>query len=62
MKKNRRERLDDDLARKWLAKHAQRRASKQKPKLRRPEQWEIRREQQKQERRSLAQPLLKAVE
>jgi hypothetical protein len=62
MKKNRRERLDDDLARKWLAKHAPGRASKRKPRLRPPEQWEIRREQQQQERRSLAQPLLKAVE
>jgi hypothetical protein len=62
MTQSRRDRLDDDLARKWLAKHAPKQASTQKPRLRHPEQWEIRREQQKRERRSLAHPLLKAVE
>jgi hypothetical protein len=55
-----RDRLDDDLSRKWLAKHAPQQASK--PKLQRREKWEMRREEQKQERRALATPLLKGVE
>jgi hypothetical protein len=62
MTKSRRDRLDDDLARKWLAKHAPKQASKPKPKLQRRERWEMRGEEQKQERRALANPLLKAVE
>jgi hypothetical protein len=62
MTKSRRDRLDDDLARKWLAKHAPKQATKPKPKPQRRERWEMRREEQKQERLALANPLLKAVE
>jgi hypothetical protein len=62
MTKSRRDRLDDDPARKWLAQHAPKQASKPKQKPQQPERWEMRRDQQKQERRALAKPLLKYVE
>jgi hypothetical protein len=58
----RRERLDDDLARKWLEKHAPNPKPKPKPKAQPPERWQARARKQKQERRLLAKPLLKGVE
>jgi hypothetical protein len=62
MKKSRRDRLDDDLARKWLAKHAPKQASKPNQKPQRLERWQIRRQEQQQDWRALAKPLLKGVE
>jgi hypothetical protein len=56
----RRERLDDERARKWLAKHAPK--AKPKPKPQPLERWHTRVRMQKQERRLLAKPLLKGVE
>ncbi len=61
MAKSRREELDDDLARKWLAKHAPKQALRSEK--RQPlERWQMFRQQQKQERQALAKPLLKGVE
>jgi hypothetical protein len=60
MTQSRRDRLDDG-ARNWLSKHAPKQASKPKPKPQRREKWEMRREEQKQERRALANALLKGV-
>ena len=61
MTQSRRDKLDDGLARKWLAKHAPK--DKPKPKPKPPlERWQIRARVQKQERRALAKPLLKGVE
>jgi hypothetical protein len=54
------ERLDDDLARKWLAKHAPKPTPRPKPQP--LERWQTRVREQKQERRLLAKPLLKGVE
>lgn len=62
MTQSRRERLDDDLARKWLAKHAPKDKPKPKPKLQPLERWQKCVREQKQERRVLAKPLLKGVE
>lgn len=56
----RRERLDDERARKWLAKHAPK--AKRKPKPQPLERWQTRAREQKLERRVLAKPLLKGVE
>ena len=58
----RRERLDDDLARKWLARHAPNPKPKPRPKPQPLERWQIRARVQKQERRLLSKPLLKGVE
>jgi hypothetical protein len=55
-----RDKLDDDLARKWLAKHAPK--AKPKPTPQPLERWQTYVRVQKQERRSLAKPLLKGVE
>jgi hypothetical protein len=57
----RRERLDDDLARKWLEKHAPNLKPKPKSKPQPPERWQTRARKQQQERRLLAKPLLKGV-
>jgi hypothetical protein len=58
----RRERLDDDLARKWLEKHAPKAKPRPKSKPQPPERWQTRARKQKRERRLLAKPLLKGVE
>ena len=62
MTQSRRKRLDDDLARKWLEKHAPKPKPKPKSKPQPLERWQIRVRVQKQERRLLAKPLLKGVE
>ena len=56
-----REKLDDDLVRKWLEKHAPKPTPKSKPKPRPLERWQTRVRVQKHERRLLAKPLLKGV-
>jgi hypothetical protein len=56
------EKLDDRLARKWLKNHSPKQASKPKQKSQPLERWQIRRQEQQQERRALARPLLKGVE
>jgi hypothetical protein len=58
----RRERLDDALASKWLAKHAPKDKPKSKPKPQPLERWQTRAREQQQERRVRAKPLLKGVE
>jgi hypothetical protein len=60
MTQSRREKLDDDLARRWLEKNAPNATPKPRPHPR--ERWQMRRQEQKQERRALAKPLLKGVE
>jgi hypothetical protein len=62
MTQSRRERLDDDLARKWLEKHAPNPKLKPKAKPQPLERWQTHVRVQKQERRLLAKPLLKGVE
>ena len=57
----RREKLDDERARRWLARHSKRKQAP-KPKTQPLERWQIRVRVQKQERRTLARPLLKGVE
>jgi hypothetical protein len=57
-----RERLDDERAHKWLAKHAPKAKPKPKPKSLPLERWQKCVREQKQERRVLAKPLLKGVE
>jgi hypothetical protein len=57
-----REIRDDKLGRWWLKKHAPMRALEPTPKPKRHEQWQIRRQEQKQERQALARPLLRGVE
>jgi hypothetical protein len=52
--------LEKEMARNWLAKHEPKR--KPKPGRQTPERWELRRREQKQQRRDLATPLLKGVE
>jgi hypothetical protein len=61
MTQSRRDKLDHDQARKWLAAHAPKQASKPKPKPKRRERWQMRKQEQTQERRALATPLLKGV-
>ena len=56
------ERLDSDLARKWLEKRAPNPKPKPKSKPEPPERWQTRARKQRQERRLLAKPLLKGVE
>jgi hypothetical protein len=56
MTQSRRDKLDDNLARKWLEKNAP------KPKPQPLERWQTRVREQKQDRRALAKPLLKGVE
>ena len=58
----RRERLEDDPARKWLEKHAPNLKPKPKSKPQPLERWQICVRVQKQERRVLSKPLLKGVE
>jgi hypothetical protein len=60
MTQSRRERLDDELARKWLEKFAPKPTPK--PKAQPLERWQTRVRAQKQQRRVLAKPLLKGVE
>ena len=60
MTQSRRDKLDDNLARKWLEKNAPK--PKPKPKPLPLERWQTRVREQKQERRVLAKPLLKGVE
>jgi hypothetical protein len=62
MTQSRRGRLDDEIARKWLAKHAQTDKPKPKAKPQPLERWQKRVRAQKQQRRVLAKPLLKGVE
>jgi hypothetical protein len=62
MTQSRRDKRDDDLARKWLATHAPKRISKPTPKPQRRERWQTRWQEQKQERRAPAKPLLKGVQ
>jgi hypothetical protein len=57
-----REKRDDKLGRWWLKKHARMRALEPKSKPERREQWQIRRQEQQQERCALTRPLLKGVE
>jgi hypothetical protein len=61
MTQSRRDRLDDAHARKWLAKHAPKPPPKAKSKLQRRERWQLSRQEEQQERRALAKPLLKGV-
>jgi hypothetical protein len=63
MKQSRRDKLAHDLARDWLAKHEPKQAArpKPKPKPQRRERWQLRKQEQMQERRTLARPLLKGV-
>ena len=58
----RRERLDDDLARKWLEKHAPKPKPKPKSKPQPLERRQTRARKQKREKRLLSKPLLKGVE
>jgi len=62
MTESRRNRLDDDRARKWLAKHTPKQASEPKPQWQPPERWQIQRQEQKQEWRVLRKPLLRGIE
>ena len=62
MTQSRRKTLDDDLARKWLEKHAPNPQPKPKSKPQPLERWQICVRVQKQERRALAKRLLKGVE
>jgi hypothetical protein len=62
MAQSRRNRLDDDRARKWLAKHTPKQVSEPKPQWQPPERWQIRRQEQKQEWRVLRKPLLSGIE
>jgi hypothetical protein len=57
----RRERLDDDLAGKWLEKHAPKTKPRAEAKPLPLERWQIRVREQKHERRLLAKPLLKGL-
>jgi hypothetical protein len=62
MTRSRRTRLDDDLARNWLAKHAQKQTPKPEPKRQSVERWQKHDRDWRRERRALAKPLLKGVE
>ncbi len=62
MTQSRRDKLDDNLARKWLEKNAPKPKPKPKPKPLPLERWQTRVREQKQDRRALAKPLLKGVE
>jgi hypothetical protein len=59
MKQSGRDKLAHDLARDWLDKHEPKQAARPEPKRR--ERWQVRKQQQMQERRALAHPLLKGV-
>src|SRR5258705_10469095 len=58
MAQSRRNRLDDDRARRWLKKHAPKPTPKPKPERQPLEQWQIRWQEQRQERRALRKPPL----
>jgi hypothetical protein len=58
----RRDKIDDEHTREWLAWHSPKTKPKPKPKPRPLERWQMRVRAQKQERRALAKPLLKGVE
>ena len=60
MTQGRREKLDDDLARKWLAKQAPKPTTK--PERQPLERWQKRDREWRRERRVLAKPLLKGVQ
>src|SRR6187399_170441 len=62
MTDDRRNRLDDDRARKWLASHTLKQASEPKPQWQPPERWQQRKQEQKQEWRMLRKPLLRGTD
>ena len=61
MTQDRRDRLDDDLARCWLETKAPKQAPEPKPKPQRRERWQMLRRERQKELRALAKPLLKGV-
>jgi hypothetical protein len=62
MTQSRRDKLDDDLARKWLKKNAPKPTPKPEPKRQPLERWQKRDREWKRERRALAKPLLNGIE
>ena len=58
---NQHERQNDNRASKWLATHAPKAKQELKSKPQPLEKWQIRRQDQTQQRRALTKPLLKGV-